>query len=122
MSDKSFEIPSSMRDMAEQSVNQAKSAYDQFMDASKQVQELVEKSSGGMLAGAKDIQQMALKFAAENTQSGFDLADKLVKAKDFQEAIEIQNTFARQQMEAYTRQAQELTSMMAELGQKAQQK
>lgn len=121
MSDKTFEIPESMRDMAEQSVSQAKSAYDQFVEASRKAQEMVEKSSGAMLAGAREIQQKAMKFASENAQSGFDLANKLVKAKDLQEAIEIQNTFARQQMEAYSRQAKELTSMMSELTQKAQE-
>ena len=57
MSDKSFEIPGSMRDMAEQSVGQAKSAYDQFMDATRKAQEMVEQSSGSMLANAKDIQK-----------------------------------------------------------------
>jgi phasin len=121
MNEKTFEIPESMRDMAEQSVNQAKNAYDQFIEASRKAQEMVEKSSGAMLAGAREIQQKAMKFASENAQAGFDLANKLVKAKDLQEAIEIQNTFARQQMEAYSRQAKELTSMMSEVTKKAQE-
>jgi phasin len=121
MTDKPFEIPKSMRDAAEQSVTQAKSAYDQFIDASRQAQTMVEKSQGSMLNAAKEIQQKSLSFAAENAQAGFALAEKLIRAKDFQETLEIQATFARQQMEAYSRQARELTSMMAEAGKKAQQ-
>lgn len=119
MTEKPFEIPESMRNVAEQSVNQAKSAYDQFMDASRKAQEMVEQSQGSMLGVAKEIQQKSMAYAAENTQAGFDLAEKLVKAKDFQEAIEIQSSFARQQMEAYSRQAQELTRMMADAAGKA---
>lgn len=121
MNDKPFEIPKSMRDAAEQSVNQAKSAYDQFMDASRKAQEMAEKSQGSMLSTAREIQQKSLAFASENTQAGFELAEKLVKARDFQEAMTIQSSFARQQMEAYSRQAQELTRMMADAGKKAQQ-
>jgi phasin len=120
MSDNPFEVPESMRGAAKQSVDQAKSAYDQFMDASRKAQEMAEKSSGAMLESAKKIQQKALDFAAENTKSGFDLAEKLVRAKDFMEAIEIQSTYARQQMEAYSRQAQTLTQMMSEAASKAQ--
>lgn len=120
MTDKPFDIPKSMRDAAEQSVNQAKSAYDQFIDASRKAQEMVEKSQGSMLAAAKEVQQKSLAFAAENAQAGFDLAEKLIKAKDFQETLEIQATFARQQMEAYSRQARELSTMMRNAGEKAQ--
>lgn len=118
MTDKSFEIPKSVRDAAEQSVDQAKTAYDQFLEASLKAQEMVEKSHGSMLNSAKEIQQKSLSFAAENTKAGFDLAEKLVKAKDFQETLEIQATFARQQMEAYSRQARELGAMMAATGKK----
>jgi phasin len=121
MTDTPFEIPKSMRDAAEQSVTQAKSAYDQFIDASRQAQDMVEKSQGSMLTAAKDIQQKSLAFAAENAQAGFSLAEKLIRAKDFQETLEIQATFARQQMEAYSRQARELTTMMADASKKAQQ-
>lgn len=116
-----FEIPKSMRDAAEQSVNQARSAYEQFIDASRKAQEMVEKSQGSMLTSAREIQQKSLAFATENAQAGFDLAEKLVRAKDFQETLEIQATFARQRMEAYSRQARELTSMMSEASKKAQQ-
>lgn len=121
MNDKPFEIPKSMRDAAEQSINQAKSAYDQFMDTSRKAQEMAEKSQGSMLSTAREIQQKSLAFASENTQAGFELAEKLVKARDFQEAMTIQSSFARQQMETYSSQAQVLTQMMAAAGKKAQQ-
>lgn len=120
MTDKTFEVPDSMRDMAEQSVNQAKSAYDQFVDATKKAQEMAEQASGTMLDSTKEIQAKAAAFTAKNMQAGFDLANKLVTAKDFKDAIEIQSAFAQKQMETYSAQAQELTAMMTEATKKAQ--
>ncbi len=121
MTDKSFEIPESMRDVAEQSVTQAKSVYDQLMDASRKVQEMMEQSSGAMFSSAKEIHQTALKYAEQNMQAGFTLADKLLKAKDVKEALEIQSAFARDQMTAYSNQAQELSKLMSDAAKKSQQ-
>lgn len=122
MSDKTFEIPGSMRDMAEKSVDQAKGAYDQFMDASRKTQAMVEQSSGAMLESSKEIQQKAQEFTEQNMKAGFDLAEKLITAKDFQEALELQSNFAQRQMETYSRQAKELTTAMADAAKKAQSK
>ena len=120
MAEKSFEIPESMRDVAEQGVTQAKSVYDQLMEASRKVQEMMEQSSGAMFSSAKEIHQQALKYAEQNMQAGFTLADKLLKAKDIKEALEIQSAFARDQMTAYSSQAQELSKLMSEAAKKSQ--
>ncbi len=120
MSDKTFEIPGSMRDMAEQSVDQAKSAYDQFMEASRQAQTMAEQSSGAVMDSAREIQTKAQVFTEQNMKAGFELAEKLVAAKDFKEALELQSSFAQKQMEAYSRQAQELTAAIADVAKKAQ--
>jgi len=63
-----------------------------------------------------------MQYAEANVQASFDLAERLVKAKDLQEVMEIQTQFARQQMESYTQQAQEISRMMAEAAQNAQPK
>ncbi len=115
-----FEIPQPVRDMAEQNLDQAKDAYSQFMEASRKAQDMMAQSSDAVASGAKEVQQTAVKYTEENMKSAFELADKLVRAKDFQEALEIQGSFARQQMEAFSRQAQELTSLMAEAAKKTQ--
>lgn len=120
MNDKTFEIPGSMRDMAEKSVDQAKSAYDQFMEASRKAQSMAAQSSGVMLESAKEIQQKAQEFTEKNMKAGFDQAEKLVGAKDLTEALELQSNFAQSQMETYSRQAKELTEAIAAAGKKAQ--
>ena len=114
-----FEIPESMRGMAEKGVEQAKEAYDQLVEANKKAQEMMAESSEAMSGSAKDIQTKAVEIAETNLKSGFDLADKLVKAKDIQEAFEIQNSYARQQMSAYSEQAQELSEILSKAAAKA---
>ncbi len=116
----SFEIPAPVRQMAEKSVEQTKEAYDRFVEAARQAQGMFANSTHMMGAGGKEIQDKTLQYAEANVQAGFDLAERLVKAKDLKEVMEIQTAYARQQMEAYTQQAQELTRLMAQAAQKAQ--
>ena len=123
MSDKSpFEMPQAMRQMAEQSLEQAKQAYNQVMDASRKAQDMIEQSSDTMTSSAKEVQKRAIEYAESNMRAGFDLANKLVLAKDMMEALQIQGTYTRQQMEAYTRQVQELAGLMTEAAKKSKPK
>jgi phasin len=117
-----FDIPTPVRQMAEKSVEQTKQAYDRLMEAARQTQGMFADSTNAMGMGSKDLQEKTMQYAEANVQASFDLAERLVKAKDLQEVMEIQTQFARQQMEAYTEQAQEISKMMAEAAQKAQPK
>lgn len=114
-----FEIPESLRELAEKSVGQAKESYVRFMDAARQAQDMVKKSSDAMASGARDIQDKAIAFTTSNMDASFELAQRLVKARDMQEALQIQSEFARKQMETYASQAQELGRLMAQAAQKA---
>jgi phasin len=113
-----FEIPTSVRDLAAKSVDQARDAYSRFLEAAKQAHEMVNKSTDVMANGAKEFNDKAVKYTEQNMQAGFDLAQKLCSAKDFKEALDIQNKFARQQMETYAQQAQEMSRLMAQSAQK----
>lgn len=117
-----MEIPEQVRQMAERNVEQARSAYNQFMDMARQVQDLVSKSSGAMAESVADIQARALRFAEENMEAGFQFASELARARDLKEYLEIQSRHAQKQMQTYARQAQELGRMLGELGQKPQGK
>ncbi|RIA55440.1 phasin [Dichotomicrobium thermohalophilum] len=117
-----FDIPAPVRQMAEKSVEQTKQAYDRLLEAARQAQGMFADSTNAMGMGSKEIQEKTMQYAEANVQASFDLAERLVKAKDLQEVMEIQTQFARQQMESYTQQAQEISKMMAEAAQKAQPK
>ena len=117
-----MEIPEQVRDMAERNVEQARSAYNQFMDMARQVQDLMNKSSGAMAESVAEIQARALRFAEENVEAGFQFASELARARDIKEHLEIQSRHAQKQMQTYARQAQELGRLLGELGQKSQGK
>ena len=110
-----FEIPQQLRQLAEKNIEQARTAYGQFMDAMTQALSAWSSvSSNAMTSGFKAVQERAIQFAKENADAGFALANELTKAKDLQDVISLQSRFAQKQMEAYARQAQDLGRLMAE--------
>ena len=82
-----LEIPASVREIATKSVEQAKDAYDRFVDAARQAQDMIAKSTEVFTFGAKELQEKALAYAEANTRAGFDAASRLVKARDVKEAL-----------------------------------
>jgi hypothetical protein len=117
-----FEIPESVRELAERNVAQARSAYQQFMDMARQAQEMVAKSQGAMAAGALEIQLRAMKYAEENVDAGFRFATDLSRARDLQEVFEVQQRHMQRHMQNFASQAQELGRMMAATAEKAKPK
>jgi phasin len=118
-----FEIPEAVRELAERNVEQARSAYNQFMDMARRVQDTFSGSfKGVMTPGALEMQTQVAKFAEENIQASFAFASDLARARDLKEYIEIQQRYAQKQMQAYAHQAQELGSLMSEAARKAQPK
>jgi phasin len=117
-----FEIPEAVRELAERNVDQARSAYNQFMDMARRVQETLAKSQGAMASGAMELQSRVAKFAEENIQASFTFAADLSRARDLKEYLEIQQRYAQKQMQSYALQAQELGKLLSEAAQKAQPK
>ena len=123
MSDKpTMEIPAAMREMAERNVEQARTAYTQFMDMARQAQDMVAKSSDAVASSAKEVQARALRYAQENVDASFSFASDLAKARDLKEFLEIQQRYAQKQAMVYTQQAQELGRLLADAAQMAQHK
>ncbi len=103
-----FEIPAEMRQMAEQSVEQARKAFDGFIAAAQQAVSTLEGQAAVAQAGAKDVGRKAMTFAEQNVANSFEFAHKLVRAKDVQEILRLHSEFIRAQMEALSNQAKEL--------------
>jgi phasin len=114
-----FEIPEAVRELAERNVEQARSAYSQFMDMARKAQDAVTKSQGAMAAGALDIQAKALSYAEQNINASFNFAADLARARDLKEYLEIQTRYAQKQMQDYAKQAQDLGRMLTDAAQKA---
>ncbi|MEM1045916.1 MAG: phasin family protein [Pseudomonadota bacterium] len=107
MSDKSpkLEVPEQMRAFAETSVTQAKKAFDDYIAATQEAVSRVEKSSSDVQSGASDVNRAVLSFAEENVSAAFDLAGKLVQAKDVSEMMALQQEFLKHQMAVFGEQA-----------------
>lgn len=102
-----YEIPTEMRDFAERSVAQARKAFEGFMGAVHKTTGSVDGAAIPGFSGAKDISLKAVSFAETNVNAAFDLAEKLVHAKDLQEVLTIQSEFVTAQMAAIQSQAKE---------------
>ena len=100
-----FEIPQQLRELAEKNVEQARSAYGQFMDAMVQATSMwsMAMPANSMTSGFKTVQERAVRFA-----------------KDISDVLAIQSRYAQTQMQAYALQAQELGRLMAEATQSMQ--
>jgi phasin len=103
-----YEIPSEMRDFAERSVAQARKAFDGFMGAVHKTSETVNGGTAPAMSGAKDVSTKAVTFTETNVNAAFDLAEKLVHAKDVQEVMTLHADFVKTQIEAFQRQAREM--------------
>lgn len=115
----SFEIPQQLRDLAERNVEQARSAYGQFMDAMVKATAMWigAMPSNEMTSGFKVVQERAVRFAKQNGEACFALASEIANAKDVQDVFAIQSRYAQTQMQAFALQAQELGRLMTEAAQ-----
>ena len=107
----SYEIPTEMRDFAEKSVEQARKAIDGFMGAAQKTVDTFEGSATTVHSSAKDATRKTFSYAEQNIAAAFDLAQKMVRAKDLQEAMQIQGEYVQAQFEAMQTQMKEFGSM-----------
>jgi phasin len=118
-----FEIPEQMRQVADQSVDQAKKAFDQFLKATQEAVAKAEGSVRSMGDGAADVNRQAMAFVQDNVSSSFDYAQKLVQARTIEEVAALQREYIARQMSAVTDQGKALGEMvkrnMDEAGKKA---
>jgi len=106
-----YEIPAEMRDFAEKSVEQARKAIDGFLSAAQKTVDTFEGSANTVQASAKDATRKTFTYAEQNLAAAFDLAQRMVRAKDMQEAMQIQAEFVRTQFEAMQAQMKEFGSI-----------
>jgi phasin len=94
----SYEIPPELRDFAEKSVEQARKAIDGFMGAARKTADTLESSATTVQTKAKDVSRKTYSYAEQNIAAAFDFAQRLVRAKDVQEAMQIQAEYVRSQL------------------------
>src|SRR5712671_6079334 len=105
-----FEVPTQMRQFAEQSLEQARKAVDGFINAAHKTATTIESQTSAAQSGAKDVGAKAMSFAEQNIATSFEFAQKLVRAKDLQEVMALQQEFLQSQMKVMNEQAKDLGS------------
>ena len=101
--------PPEMRAFAEQSVAQAKKAFDGFMTAAQGAVSTMEGQAVAAQASAKDVQRKAVDFAERNVEASFEFAQKLVAAKDPAEIMKLHSDYVKNQMQVFGEQTRELS-------------
>ena len=112
MTENPFEIPQTMRDRAEQDVDQVHATH-------KQLTDFVNKSVAMHAVGFKDLQDRAMDFAKENAELAFTFAGKVCNAKTPQEILTLQIRFAQDRMQTFVANTQALYGLTGETVQKS---
>ena len=114
-----FEVPQEIRDSAADSVEQAKKAFDQFLDATGKAMQTGEGASRAAADSAGDMSRQTMAFMQESMSASFDLAQRIVQARTMEEISALQQEFFRRQAASMARQGQDLGQAMARMAQEA---
>ena len=105
------ELPDSIRTIMKSSIEQARKAFDTFVASSEKMIQSVDTSSIPGADGLKQLNEKIAAFTRQNAESNFNLAIQLTDARHLSEIVELQNAHLRNQMEAFSRQLEELREL-----------
>ncbi|WP_334176545.1 phasin family protein [Pseudoxanthobacter sp.] len=104
-----FAIPAEVRTYAENSVDQARKAFDEFMTIARRTVTSLEEPAAGTFASPfvnREMNRQVLSFTEENVAAAFALARELVRAGTVEEVVKLQSDFLTGRMTAIGEQMQ----------------
>ena len=113
MSEKINEQAEKMREMAQTTLDKAKEAVSKYIAESQKLREKADSSVRASYSTAKEMNEKAVAFAEANVQAGFELAERLLQAKDPQEMGTVYQSHLKEQIEKMSSQFRELGSLMS---------
>ena len=113
MSDKINEQAEKMREMAQSTLDKAKDAVTKYMAETQKMREKTDASVRASYSNVKDMNDKAVAFAEANVKAGFELAERLLQAKDPQEMGAVYQSHLKEQMEKMNAQFRELGSLVS---------
>ena len=114
MSEKINEQAEKMREMAQTTLDKAKDAVSKYMAESQKLREKADSGVRATYSTAKEMNDKAVAFAEANVAAGFDLAQRLLHAKDPQEMAAVYQNHPKEQMERMNAQFRELGSAISQ--------
>lgn len=103
-----LEIPCEMRVVAERSVEQAKLAFDNYIQVIEDTASTFEERVEASQVGPQDISKMAMNFALRDTISAFEFAQKIIQARNIGEFIRFLAEFINLQLQVLSEQLKDL--------------
>jgi phasin len=110
-----FAIPGELRSFAEQSVTQARKAFDGFIQAANQAMGQMQGHAQATHSSATEIAQKSMTYAEQNVAASFDFAQKLMHAKDASEVMGLQSEYLGRQMQTLSAQVQDIGQSAAKM-------
>jgi hypothetical protein len=101
-----------MREVAQTTLDKAKEAVSKYMTESQKLRERADSGVRATYSTAKEMNDKAVTFAEANVAAGFELAQRLLHAKDPQEMGAVYQSHLKEQMEKMNAQFRELGSAM----------
>src|SRR6202047_1933276 len=95
-----YEIPAEIRDLTAKSVEEARKAFESFIEAAHKATAQAEGTASALQSSAKDVSAKALSFTEANLKAAFEHAQKLIQAKDPQEILAHQSEYVKKQLAA----------------------
>ena len=109
------ELPKSVRDLVKASIEQAKQAFDTFVSTNDKTWKSLENSSLATTMSLRSLNEKIADITRKNADSNFQLAIELSEAKDMAHALELQNLHARNQMETFSAQLEEIRDLAVKI-------
>jgi phasin len=103
-----LEVPAQIRELAKESVEQARKAFADFVTAAQRATAHSEATTASLANGAKETSSKAMGYAEVNVRAAFDFAQKLFQIRDPKEILAMQSEFVKTQLAAVQEQAEEL--------------
>ena len=107
------DAPEAMRALAETNIAQTQELYERSKQTLEGVLDSWERTFDAAGQGAVALNRKVIELTQRNINSGFDLVKNLAAEKNLAEALELQNTYWRQQLGELRSQAEEVRTLSA---------
>lgn len=97
-----------MREVAQVTINQAREAVSKYVAESQKMRGKADAGVQASYSSVKEMNERAVAFAEANVAAGFELAQRLLDAKDLQEMGVVYQDHLKEQMDKLNSQLREL--------------
>jgi hypothetical protein len=114
-----YELPSDMLAFTEQSIDDARAAFEKVMGMAQTTLGAAEARGRAAQDGTRDISAKVMEFAERNVADAFAYAQKLAHARDPQTLIQLHADFVQSQIRTLMEQSQALAEAVGQAAKRA---